>query len=110
MKRVLYVLRQPPGASADETTDMMLVSGVFEQQTAVLFIDDGVYQLIGLDRRQSSLKALPTYGITALYACRESLDARGLDENAISPAIPIQGVEPRRIAELIAGHDVVITD
>ena len=109
MKRALYLVRKAPGPLADETTDMMLVSGVFEQPTSVLFVDDGVYQLVGLDRRQSSLKALPTYDITALYACQQSLAARGLPD-LVSDAMDVEIVEPSAVSALISAHDVVIPD
>lgn len=108
MKRVLYLIRRPPGQLADETTDLMLVSGVFEQPTAVVFMDDGVRQLAGLARRQSSLKALPTYDVEALYAEAASLESRGLAAEDIELDIDVIGGD--EIARLIERHDVVLTD
>ena len=108
MKSVLYLVRRPPGPLADETTDLMLVSGVFEQATTVVFLDDGVLQLQGLDARQSSLRGLPTYEVEALHADTASLAERGVDLDAVS--LPVAPIEPQELKKLIAGHDIVLTD
>lgn len=108
MKRVLYLIRRRPGVAADETTDLALVSGVFEQRTTMLFADDGVFQLLGLEHRQSPLKALPTYGIDDIRVCARSLAARRLDAAAID--LPVQLASADAIRELLADVDVVITD
>lgn len=108
MKSVLYLVRRPPGPLADETTDLMLVSGVFDQATAVAFVDDGVLQLAGLDVRQSPLKALPTYEVESLYADAQSLSEYGISLDAISLAVT--PIEPPALRELIASHDIVLTD
>ena len=110
MKRVLYLIRQPPGIAADETTDMMLVSGVFEQPTSVLFMDDGVYQLLGLDDRKSSLKALPTYEVSDLYAVRSSLASRGIAPEDIGGPLPVEVLNEAQVRDLIGRHDVVVPD
>ena len=108
MKSVLYLIRQPPGALADETADLMLVSGVFEQPTSVLFLDEGVWQLVGLDERQSSVKALPTYDVDALHVAVESLEGRGLRVEDI--ALPVRPADAAAVRRIIAEHDVVVTD
>ena len=108
MKGVLYLVRRPPGPLADETTDLMLVSGVFDQPTAVVFLDDGVLQLQGLDARQSALRALPTYGVESVYADAASLADRGVSLDAVPLAVA--PIEPEAVRELIARHDVVLSD
>ena len=110
MKRVLYLIRQPPGIAADETTDMMLVSGVFEQATSVLFMDDGVYQLLGLERRKSSLKALPTYEVSDLYAAGSSLASRGIASEGIGQPLGVEVLDEAGVRDLIGRHDVVVPD
>lgn len=108
MKSVLYIIRRPPGVLADETADLMLVSGVFEQPTSVLFLDEGVWQLKGLDQRQSSVKALPTYDVDALHVAAQSLERFGLHLQDI--ALPVREADPPAIRRLIAEHDIVVTD
>lgn len=110
MKRVLYLIRRPPGIAADETTDMMLVSGVFEQPTSVLFLDDGVYQLLGLDGRKSSLKALPTYEVSDLYAAGSSLASRGIAAEGIGRPLRVEVLDEAAVRDLIGRHDVVVPD
>ena len=110
MKRVLYLIRQPPGIAADETTDMMLVSGVFEQPTSVLFMDDGVYQLQGLEGRTSSLKALPTYEVSDLYAAASSLASRGIASEGIGQPLRVEVLDETGVRDLIGRHDVVVPD
>ena len=109
MKSVLYLVRRPPGPLADETTDLMLVSGVFEQATSVVFVDDGVLQLAGLDARQSPLKALPTYEVESLYADTQSLAVRGISLDRVSP-LAVTSIDPPALRQLIASHDIVLTD
>lgn len=108
MKRVLYIIRRPPGALADEITDVVLVSGVFEQPTSVLFAEQGAYQLLGLDARESAVISLSTYGVKDLYVAEESLRSLRLDVADIPSNVLIAG--RRKVRELIAGHDVVLTD
>lgn len=108
MKQVLYIVRRPPGALADEITDVILVSGVFEQSTSVLFADRGVYHLLALGSRESPVKTLSSYGIECLYVSMEDLTNLGLRMEDIPWDVrPANRVEVR---ELIAGHDVVLTD
>ncbi len=108
MKSVLYLIRRRPNTLADETTDLMLVSGVFEQPTSVLFTDDGVYQLVGLESRQSSIKALSTYGVSELHVAVDSLEKRDLSPDAIDIDVRLASAE--NVRDLIAAHDIVLND
>lgn len=108
MKRVLYIIRRPPGVLADEITDVILVSGVFEQLTSVLFSDYGVYQLLGLDTRESRINTLSSYDVNDLYVAEESTRRFGLD--LASMPSNVVAASRREVRELIASHDVVLTD
>ena len=108
MKNVLYIIRRPPGPLADETTDLMLVSGVFEQPASALFLGDGVWQLVGLADRRSSVKALATYGVEALHVDGEALAARGLTSADLG--LPAEVVDADGTRALIAGHELVVAD
>ncbi|MCY3883511.1 MAG: DsrE family protein [Gammaproteobacteria bacterium] len=85
MKSILYLVRRKPGPIAEETIDMVLVSGVFGQPTSVLFIDDGVYQLLeqpGTNNRSDTARkwsALPTYEIDRIFIHERSVQERTLD-------------------------------
>ena len=108
MKSILYIVRRPPGNLADEFLDVALVSGVFEQPASVLFADRGAYQLLGLDDRESPIKTLPSYGIERLYVSEESVENLGLDVKALP--LDVRTVSRRDVRDLIAAHDVVLTD
>ncbi|MDE0659327.1 MAG: hypothetical protein OXI79_06710 [Gammaproteobacteria bacterium] len=108
MKRVLYIVRRPPGVLADEFFDVTFVSGVFEQPASVLFADCGAYQLVGLDARESPIKTLADYDVDHLYVSEESMTRLGLDVGDIPSHV--RTVSRREVRELIASHDVVLTD
>lgn len=118
MARSLLILcRQAPwaGLAAREALDIALAGGAFELPVALAFIDDGVFQLAPgqqpalLDQKDLSanLKALPLFGIEALYACQASLAARGIEAGAL--AVPAQVLDRAALARLIDGHDQVMT-
>ncbi len=114
MHSVVYLIRQFPGELANETVDLMLVSGVFEQPASVIFMSDGVWQLIG-DRSNIGLKdtaralnALPMYDIESLYVSKESLKARGIGIEDI--VLPVKVISASEVTELLHDHDVVIGD
>ena len=114
MRSVLYLIRQFPGELANETIDLMLVSGVFEQPTSVVFSGDGVWQLLGdgskIERKDTSraLNALPMYDVESLYVCEESMAERGIAFSDID--IPVKAVSASTVTELLHNHDVVIGD
>ena len=116
MRSVLYLVRKPPGALANEMIDMMLVSGVFEQPARVLFLDDGVRQLASgqdaslVDRKDTAkaLGALSAYDVEELFAHAGSLAARGIDPDDM--AVDARIVEDDGVAALLRAADVVVTD
>lgn len=108
MKRILYIVRRPPGVLADEITDVILVSGVFEQPTSVLFAEGGIYQLLGLDARESPLKTLSSYDVESLYVSSEDLAAVGMPVEDI--ALDVRPASRLEVRELIARHDIILTD
>ena len=114
MHSVLYLIRRFPGELANETIDLMLVSGVFEQPTSVIFMGDGVWQLVGdgskIDRKDTAraLNALPMYDVEALYVDEASLAERGIAVKDID--LPVQAISPSEVTQLLHDHDVVIGD
>lgn len=82
MNSILYLVRRKPGPYANETIDMVLVSGVFGQPTSVLFMDDGVFQILETPRTSQKSdtakkwSALPTYEIERVYVHEGSVSER----------------------------------
>jgi tRNA 2-thiouridine synthesizing protein C len=116
-KTLLVIVRRVPyaGALAYEALEAVLVAGVFEQEVTVVFMDDGVYQLlrdqnanaVGVRNVGRGLRALETYDVKQIYVDAESLAARGLrTEDLEIAAAPL---DVSRIRALIPAHDAVIT-
>ncbi|MFF7706697.1 sulfurtransferase complex subunit TusC [Pseudomonas sp. NPDC007930] len=116
-KSMLIVTRQAPwaGPSAREALDLALAGGAFDLPLAMLFLDDGVFQLQAGQRPASleqkdlgaNLKALPLFGVDECYACAHSLAARGLAAEAL--AVPAEPLDAQAIAALFNRFDQVIT-
>ena len=88
VKKFLYVNRKAPYGTiyAWESLEVVLIGAAFDQDVALAFIDDGVYQLVkGHDTKDIGMKnfsptyaALGDYDINKIYVEKESLEARGL--------------------------------
>ena len=88
VKKFLYVNRKAPYGTiyAWESLEVVLIGAAFDQDVALAFIDDGVYQLVkGQDTSEIGMKnfsptyaALGDYDINKIYVEKESLEARGL--------------------------------
>ena len=98
-KSVLFTIREKPGILANETIDAVLVSGIMDQPTSVVFLDDGVYQLvsdletINIKDTKKKWSALPTYGVEQVYAFENSLRERSIDPTQLPDWVqPIDAV------------------
>lgn len=87
-KKILLISRQAPygKSTAREAIDIALAASVYDQDIGILFMDDGVFQLLKnqqsnrIDQKNiaSILPALALYGIENIYAHQESLNARAI--------------------------------
>ena len=88
IKKFMYVNRTAPYGTiyAWESLEVVLIGAAFEQDVALAFVDDGVYQLLkGQDTAELGIKnfsptysALGDYDVNKIYVEKESLEARGL--------------------------------
>jgi tRNA 2-thiouridine synthesizing protein C len=130
-KKFLYINRKAPYGTiyALESLEVVLIGAAFEQDVALAFMDDGVYQLIdgqdtdgiGMKNFSKTYKALGDFEVNKLYVEKESLAERGLslenlmhltweDENedyAEKPSIIL--VDRAEMAKVIADQDVVLS-
>lgn len=128
-KKFLYVNRRAPYGTiyAWESLEVVLIGAAFEQDVSLLFMDDGVYQLVkGMDTKGIGMKnftptyaALGDYEVNKIYVDKEALAERGLslddlqhlvweDENedwAEKDSIRLVGRD--EIGDLLEGQDVV---
>lgn len=86
-KTLLALCRHAPygNATAREGLEAILACAAMDQVPEVLFINDGVLQLleqnpkaIGEKNLRRNLQALPMFGVETLHVCRQSLEARGI--------------------------------
>lgn len=116
-KSLLIISRQAPwaGPSAREALDIALAGGAFDLPLGLLFLDDGVFQLLSqqhpaaLQQKDltANLQALPLFGVESLYACSRSLSVRGLREQPL--ALPVEQLDDSQLTLLIDRYDQVIT-
>lgn len=113
MNSVLYLVRRPPGLIAEETADMVLVSGVFGQPTTLVFMDDGIYQLLDEYRNHQQndtarkWSALPTYEIDRVYVHLGSIQKRDLDRACLPEFASL--VSDTQVDELLHAADSVVS-
>ncbi len=129
-KKFLYINRRPPHGSiyALESLEVVLIGAAFEQDVALAFVDDGVYQLmqnqdtgsIGAKNFSPTFKALGDYDVSKIYVERESLELRGLTQEDLLPLTwededddwaekdSIQVISSAELADLIEQHDVIL--
>ncbi|MFT7177969.1 MAG: tRNA 2-thiouridine synthesizing protein C [Oceanospirillaceae bacterium] len=108
----LMILTHAPYGSrcAKDSLDVTLVLAAFEQQPAVLFVDEGVLQLLPTSQTPSSHKhigkiisALKMYDINEIWVEQESLDLFGISEDELSQSVTV--ITRSNIAQLCAQYD-----
>lgn len=113
----MFLIRRPPygGLQARESLDQVLTAAAFDQQVAVLFLDDGVMQLragqappvSGPRSLAPIFGLLEVYGIVEVWAERESLDEREMSVDGL--VISVKALPRSAVPGLIAGFDLVIS-
>jgi tRNA 2-thiouridine synthesizing protein C len=99
-KKILLLCRHTPyaGLLARSGLDAALAAAVFEQELVVLFMDEGVWQLLpeqqpaDIDYKNiaSTLESMPLYDIENLHVDSESLRQRNIDAGALgSHIVPV---------------------
>lgn len=117
IRRFMFVNRKAPYGTvyALEGLEVVLISAAFDQDVALAFLDDGVYQLVkGQDTKAIEVKnfsptyrALEDYDIDKLYVERESLAARGLGPEDL--IVPAQVVSAAELSALMDQAEVLIS-
>lgn len=131
VKKFLYVNRRAPYGTiyALESLEVVLIGAAFEQDVALAFVDDGVFQLtkgqntdgIGMKNFSPTFRALGDYDVSKLFVERESLEERGLTEDDLIEVVyededddwaekPALHVKTRaEIADIMGDADVVLS-
>jgi len=114
-KKFLFIMREAPhqGIQLQEKLDVILTAAAFDQKVALLFLDDGVFQLKkgqqpesqGLKDTASIFNALEIYDVHDLYMEVESLQERGLKPSDLS--LTVQEFYRKDVNELMRGYDII---
>ena len=117
VKKFMFVNRKAPYGTvyALEGLEVVLISAAFDQDVSLVFLDDGVYDLVkgqntkGIEVKNFSptYRALEGYDIEKLYVERESLAARGLSQDNL--IVPVEVLSAAELSELMGQQDVVIS-
>lgn len=114
-KTLLFIQSQAPHGSlfGQEGLDAIMMGSAFTE-CAVLFVGDGVYQLLAnqdtsllASRNYSvSYRALADYGVQHLYCTDTDLQQRGLtaDDLVVTPQV----IDTQAMQTLLASYDVIL--
>ena len=116
MKKFLFVQTQPPHGSINgqEGLDAVLMGSAFTE-CAVLFLDDGIYQILSdqqtgpLNSKDYSVTylALADYGVNNIYCCQTHLNERSLSTKDL--ILPVQALPEASIRRLFDEYDVILS-
>lgn len=131
IKKFCYINRKAPYGTvyALESLEVVLIGAAFEQDVALVFMDDGVFQLTkGQDSSGSGMKgfsptyrALGDYDINKIYICKQSLADRGLTLDDLQHLVyededddwaekdSIRLVDHAELATLLEEQDVILS-
>ncbi len=117
MKKFMFVNRKAPYGTiyALESLEVVLIAATFDQDVSLVFMDDGVYELvkgqqtkgIGIKNFSPSYRALEGYDVEKLYVDRQSMEQRGLTEKDL--LVPVEVLDTEQMADLMAQQDVVLS-
>lgn len=115
-RKILFLNRHGPfGSNAGrESLDAALIAAAFDQQVSLLFVDDGVLQLVknqsdaplALKDVSPTFKSLGLYEIESVYVDGDSLKARGLTPDDM--LVPVAVLEIEGVRALIEAQDAVL--
>jgi tRNA 2-thiouridine synthesizing protein C len=127
----MYLNRKAPYGTiyAWESLEVVLIGAAFDQEVSLMFLDDGVYQLvkgqdtgeIGMKNFSPTYRTLGDYEVKNVYVDKDSLEARGLTrEDLVEIAWEdweteeeieniVEVVDSARVAQLMDESDVVFS-
>lgn len=117
VKNFMFVNRKAPYGTiyALESLEVVLITATFDQDVSLVFIDDGVYELvkgqqtkdIGLKNFSPSYRALDGYDVEKLYVDSASLEQRGLTEKDL--LVPVEVLNAQQMGQLMQQQDVILS-
>jgi tRNA 2-thiouridine synthesizing protein C len=110
LSQLTYLFRSAPHGSAAgrEGVDALLAASAYCEDISVIFVGDGVYQLLNGQQPETilskdyapMLKLFDLYDIEQVYVCRASLADRGLAQaDLIIDAKPLERAELKALLQ-----------
>jgi len=131
VKKFLYLNRKAPYGTiyAWESLEVVLIGAAFDQEVSLMFVDDGVYQLvkgqdtsgIGMKNFSPTYRTLGDYEVKNIYVDQASLASRGLTEDDLVQIAwedwesgeerenIVEVVDSARVSELMEESDVIFS-
>ncbi len=131
VKKFMYLNRRAPYGTiyAWESLEVVLIGAAFDQEVSLMFVDDGVFQIVkGSDTSELDMKnftptyrTLGDYGVRHMYVDKQSLEARGLTQDDLIEVAwedweteeevdnIVEVVDSEQIAKLLEESDVVFS-
>lgn len=116
MKKLTIIFRRAPHGTSHsrEALDLALLSASFEQEVCLIFLDEGVLNLvkaqqperIGVKDFIATLGALPLYDIDTVLVCKTSLVEYGLHDTELT--IAHDKISQKAIMQQLAHADEVL--
>lgn len=117
-KNILFISRHAPYGSslAKDALDAVLAASAYDQKLSLLFMDDGVFQLLANQEPQeiaqksfsAILPVLPLYEINSIYVHYESLIKRQITINELV-LDSVQIIDSAAISSLLAQQDQLLS-
>ena len=117
MKSVLIRMSKSPlnGLISGEQLETAMVAATFEQEVSILFIGDGVFNLLPAKETkevkgyniEKILLALPTFEVNDLFVCERSLEQRRIEISNLPKNAKVITFEDQR--RLIKTTDAVLS-
>lgn len=117
-KKILFISRHAPYGSsiARDALDALLAASAYDQQLGLLFMDDGVFQLLRNQEGQSIeqkniaaiLPVLPLYDVENIYVHWESLHQRGITQTDLV-LDSVQLIDSMAVSRLLAQQDQLLS-
>ncbi len=115
-KSVMIINHQAPHASIDawEALDLALTLAAFDQQVFVVYLDDGVYQLLknqdttklGIKNCSRATGAFSDHDINDVYVLKRDLDDRKITVEELT--INVTTLQTRELKDIMQGQDFII--
>ena len=117
VKKFMFVNRKAPYGTiyALESLEVVLITATFDQDVSLVFMDDGVYELvkgqqtkgIGIKNFSPSYRALDGYDVEKLYVDQVSMEQRGLTEKDL--LVPVEVLNSEQMGQLMQQQDVILS-